>query len=254
MRLAKEHGLDSELTSFALQSSQAHMLDAAEYFEKKGAHEKAVQLYQKGGDVAKALDICFKAGAEGRATMFEVLNNIATNLSGETSPAVLARCSEFFLQHEQYEQAVKLCVAARVAAARVSLSGSPLLCFTLTLTLALARSLARARARPAPPASFSRRYVAGKRFTQAIQLCADYRVKLTDEIAESLTPPKEGEGAPKTKEERNEVLAAIARAAKKGGLYQLACKKCVDARARVARARSVSRGASFFCLARPERF
>ena len=51
------------------------------------------------------------------------------------------------------------------------------------------------------------------------------------------------------------MLAAIARAAKKGGLYQLACKKCVDARARVARARSVSPTERVsFCLARPERF
>ena len=153
IRLAKQYSLDADLMAFAIKARPSLMIDCAAYFEQRGEFEKAVQLYQKGGDVAKALDICFKAGAEGRATMFEVLNNIATNLSGETSPAVLARCAEFFLQHEQYEQAVKLCVAARVAAARVSLSGSPLLCFTLTLTLALARSLARARARPAPPAS-----------------------------------------------------------------------------------------------------
>jgi intraflagellar transport protein 140 len=184
IRLAKQYSLDADLMAFAIKARPSLMIDCAAYFEQRGEFEKAVQLYQKGGDVAKALDICFKAGAEGRATMFEVLNNIATNLSGETSPAVLARCAEFFLQHEQYEQAVKL-------------------------------------------------YVAGKRFTQAIQLCADYRVKLTDEIAESLTPPKEGEGAPKTKEERNEVLAAIARAAKKGGLYQLACKKYTEAGDRV---------------------
>jgi intraflagellar transport protein 140 len=107
MRLAKEHGLDSELTSFALQSTQAHMLDAALYFEQKGAHEKAVQLYQKGGNIPKALDLCF------RAQLFDVLRSISDELGDESSPETLARCADFFKEHGQYEKSVHLLLTGK---------------------------------------------------------------------------------------------------------------------------------------------
>ena len=34
---------------------------ACRYFEGKRQYDKAVQLYQKGGDMSRALEICFKA-------------------------------------------------------------------------------------------------------------------------------------------------------------------------------------------------
>lgn len=78
------------------------------YFESKGEFEKAVQLYQKGGDIPKALDLCFKAGSQGRTSMFEVLKNIANDLDDQTSPQTVARCAEFFIEHGQFEKAVQV--------------------------------------------------------------------------------------------------------------------------------------------------
>ena len=68
-RLAKQYSLDADLMAFAIKARPSLMIDCAAYFEQRGEFEKAVQLYQKGGDVAKALDICFKAGADGCATV-----------------------------------------------------------------------------------------------------------------------------------------------------------------------------------------
>jgi intraflagellar transport protein 140 len=107
IRLAKEHGLDTELMSFALQSTKAQMVDVAGYFEKKTENEKAVQLYQKGGEIAKALDLCF------RAQLFDVLRTIADDLGADTSPETLGRCAEFFMDHGQYEKAAHLYVTAK---------------------------------------------------------------------------------------------------------------------------------------------
>ena len=57
--------------------------------------DKAVQLYQKGGNLVRALDLCFSA------RLFDDLRSIADNLGEHTSPAILSRCAEFFMQHQQ---------------------------------------------------------------------------------------------------------------------------------------------------------
>ena len=44
------------------------------YFEEKGQYDKAVQLYQKGGNVSRALEICFKA------QLFDELRDIGSCL------------------------------------------------------------------------------------------------------------------------------------------------------------------------------
>mmetsp|Transcript_83931 Transcript_83931/g.237404 ORF Transcript_83931/g.237404 Transcript_83931/m.237404 type:complete len:1469 (+) Transcript_83931:229-4635(+) len=191
IRLAKNFGLDSELMSYAIKSRPSLMVECAVYFESKGEFEKAVQLYQKGGDIPKALDLCFKAGSQGRTSMFEVLKNIANDLDDQTSPQTVARCAEFFIEHGQFEKAVQL-------------------------------------------------FMTGKRYVRAIDLCMQHKVKLTDEMVEGLTPPKETppEGtsaadAAAMEEERLETLRALAKACKKQGAFQLACKKFTQAGDRV---------------------
>jgi len=190
IRLAKNFGLDSELMSFALKAQPALMIECAQYFEAKGEFEKAVQLYQKGGDIPKSLDLCFKAGNQGRTSMFDVLRTIASELDENANPQTVARCAEFFIEHGQFEKAVQL-------------------------------------------------FITGKRYTRAIELCVQHKVKITEEMAEGLTPPKEpatdsrGEGGVGNGDYRNEVLRSLARACKKQGSYQLACKKFTQAQDRV---------------------
>lgn len=85
---------------FALKSRPSLMLSVAEYLEERGDLEKAVQLYQKAGEVTKALDLCFRAGAgaeggqmktgggERSPAMFEALKSMMDDLGSHASPQV----------------------------------------------------------------------------------------------------------------------------------------------------------------------
>lgn len=81
---------------FALKSRPSLMVSVAEYFEEKGELEKAVQLYQKAGEVTRALELCFRVGGglrgeggrekEARTAMFEALKAMADDLGANASP------------------------------------------------------------------------------------------------------------------------------------------------------------------------
>lgn len=72
------------------------MISVAEHLEAKGELEKAVQLYQKAGEVTRALELCFRAGGEGegggsdghrgRPVMFEALKAMTDDIGTEASP------------------------------------------------------------------------------------------------------------------------------------------------------------------------
>merc|ERR1719316_1520150 len=78
------------------------MASAAQYYEQRGQHAKAVVLYQKAGYQKRALELCFSA------RLFEALRKIADDLDADSDPDVLARCAEFFMQHKQHDKAVHL--------------------------------------------------------------------------------------------------------------------------------------------------
>ncbi|XP_040922911.1 intraflagellar transport protein 140 homolog [Toxotes jaculatrix] len=108
IRLCKENGLDDQLMNLALLSNPEDMMEAACYYEEKGAHmDRAVTLYQKAGYVSKALELAFAT------QQFSALQLIAEDLNENSDPAILARCSDFFITHSQYEKAVELLVAAK---------------------------------------------------------------------------------------------------------------------------------------------
>lgn len=94
-----------QLMGFALKSRPSLMISVAEYLEDKGEIEKAVQLYQKAGEMSRALDLCFRAGGVaansgtgglhegGNPAMFEALKSMMDDLGSQASPQVKNRCS-----------------------------------------------------------------------------------------------------------------------------------------------------------------
>lgn len=121
-RLARRYELDGELLALALKSPPAQMLEAADYLYEKGEYDKAAMLYQKGGKLGKAIEMCFSA------QLFDVLQHIADQLQPDSDPALFARCGDFFLQHghpdkaagllihaKQYSRALDVCVQHDVA-------------------------------------------------------------------------------------------------------------------------------------------
>ncbi|KAF3704522.1 Intraflagellar transport protein 140 -like protein WD and tetratricopeptide repeats protein 2 [Channa argus] len=108
IRLCKENGLDDQLMNLALLSNPEDMMEAACYYEGKGSHvDRAVALYHKAGYFSKALELAFAT------QQFSALQLIAEDLDENSDPALLARCSDFFVTHSQYEKAVELLVAAK---------------------------------------------------------------------------------------------------------------------------------------------
>ncbi|KAG7227765.1 hypothetical protein INR49_013559 [Caranx melampygus] len=108
IRLCKENGLDDQLMNLALLSNPEDMMEAACYYEEKGTHmDRAVALYHKAGYVSKALELAFAT------QQFSALQLIADDLNENSDPALLARCSDFFITHSQFEKAVELLVAAK---------------------------------------------------------------------------------------------------------------------------------------------
>lgn len=179
IRLAKEHRMDADLMSFALMSTPSDMLECAAYFEARREMEKAVQLYHKGGNVAKALDLCFQA------QLFEELHHLTDELgSSNTSPAILKKCADFFIANGHYAKAVHLCLI-------------------------------------------------GNRVSEALDVCMQHGVKVTEEMAERMTPPKDdkdGASDPAVQQKRRtDVLRKLAKVCKKQGAYHLATKKYTQA-------------------------
>ncbi|KAM4526087.1 intraflagellar transport protein 140 homolog [Fundulus diaphanus] len=124
IRLCKENGLDDQLMNLALLSNPEDMMEAACYYEEKGKHmDRAVALYHKAGYVSKALELAFAT------EQFAALQLIAEELNENSDPALLTRCSDFFVQHSQYEKAVELLAAAKKYPQAVEL------CFTHNLTI-----------------------------------------------------------------------------------------------------------------------
>lgn len=57
--------------------------------------------------MSKALELAFAT------QQFSALQLIAEDLNENSDPALLARCSDFFITHYQYDKAVELLVAAK---------------------------------------------------------------------------------------------------------------------------------------------
>jgi len=102
LRLAQENGCDGDLMSLALASDPQNMSQAAKYYEQRGQPSKAVVLYQKAGNQKRALELCFNA------RLFDALRKIADDLNADSDPEILAKCAEFFMQHDKHEKAVHL--------------------------------------------------------------------------------------------------------------------------------------------------
>ncbi|KAM9305481.1 intraflagellar transport protein 140 homolog [Gastrophryne carolinensis] len=173
IRLCKENNLDDQLMNLALLSTPEDMMDSARYYEEKGDQmDRAVMLYHKSGHLSKALELAFAT------EQFGALQLIAEDLDEKSDPALLARCSDFFIQHNQFEKAVELLLAA-------------------------------------------------KKYYDALQLCLEQNLIITEDMAEKMTVSKNSKEL--SEEARRELLERIADCCMRQGNYHLATKKYTQA-------------------------
>ncbi|NWZ86043.1 IF140 protein, partial [Poecile atricapillus] len=173
IRLCKANNLDDQLMNLALLSSPEDMIEAACYYEEKGDQmDRAVMLYHKAGHFSKALELAFAT------QQFGALQLIAEDLDEKSDPALLARCSGFFIEHAQYEKAMELLLKA-------------------------------------------------KKYHEALQLCLEQNLTITEELAEKMTVSKESQDL--SEESRRELLEQIADCCMRQGNYHMATKKYTQA-------------------------
>lgn len=75
--------------------------------------------HPQAGHFSKALELAFAT------QQFVALQLIAEDLDETSDPALLARCSDFFIQHSQYERAVELLLAAKKVQGQRGLGSAP---------------------------------------------------------------------------------------------------------------------------------
>ncbi|XP_042294729.1 intraflagellar transport protein 140 homolog [Sceloporus undulatus] len=173
IRLCKENNLDDQLMNLALLSSPEDMIEAARYYEGRGEQmDRAVMLYHKAGHLSKALELAFMT------EQFGALQLIAEDLDEKSDPALLARCSDFFTEHGQYEKAVELLLAA-------------------------------------------------KKYQDALQLCLEQNLTITEDVAEKMTISKDSKEL--SEDSRRQLLEQIADCCMRQGNYHMATKKYTQA-------------------------
>ncbi|KAM4631549.1 intraflagellar transport protein 140 homolog [Discoglossus pictus] len=183
IRLCKENNLDDQLMNLALLSTPEDMMEAARYYEEKGDQmDRAVMLFHKSGHFSKAMELAFAT------EQFGALQLIAEDLDEKSDPALLARCSDFFIQHSQFEKAVELLLAA-------------------------------------------------KKYYDALQLCLEQNLVITEDMAEKMTVSKDSKEL--SEEARRELLERIADCCMRQGNYHLATKKYTQAGNKIKAMRSL---------------
>ena len=87
--------------------------------------QKSIELYNKGGNTAFALQLCFQmekdlptnspqaARSKSSVAVFDMINSIVKTLDTKTSPKVLERCAEFLISHKQFDRAMELYIVAK---------------------------------------------------------------------------------------------------------------------------------------------
>jgi intraflagellar transport protein 140 len=104
IRLAKEHKIDKELLHLALKSTEKHMNDVAEYFEKSGAIDKAIPLYAKSNSPGKAMSLCIKSNN------IVLLESIAMIMNPSKDKHLLLKAAKFLEDAGAFESAMKILV------------------------------------------------------------------------------------------------------------------------------------------------
>jgi len=105
IRLAKENNYDQQVMTMSLISSKPIMIQSAGYFEQKGKYDKAVQLYSRGGNKTRAMEL---AMAHNLAHMIE---DISSGVGEEDDPSVMKNSVSFLMQNKQYEKAVEIMIS-----------------------------------------------------------------------------------------------------------------------------------------------
>lgn len=107
-RLCKENHMTDELWDLSLVAPNQEKIECARYFQEVVLDpDRAVELYRRAGALHKAIDLCLSAGRD------EILKQVAADLDETADPALLEKCAEFFVKHEEFDKAMDMLAVAK---------------------------------------------------------------------------------------------------------------------------------------------
>ena len=80
------------------------MIQSAQYFEQKGKFDKSVQLYSRGGNKRRAMDIALSHN------LGHLIEDVASGVGDGDDPEVLKSSVSFLMQNQQYEKAIEIMI------------------------------------------------------------------------------------------------------------------------------------------------
>lgn len=104
IRLAKDGGYDQQVFAMSLTSTKNIMIQTAGYFEKKGKFDKAVQLFSRGGNKKRAMELAMKH----RLQM--AMEDLATGEGDDDDPEAMKNSVQFLLDNGQFDKAVEVMI------------------------------------------------------------------------------------------------------------------------------------------------
>lgn len=195
----------------------------ARHFESQDQIKQAIQFYTKAKKFNHGVRLAKEHG----------MDNELMTLSLEGNKKLKVQAATYFEEKEVYDKAVLLYQRGGKTPKALEL------CFRARLFDAL-RSISDDLDTDTDPALLSRcadffldnnqydkavhLFITAKQHEKALKLCLEYDCKITDKMAELMTPPKT-----MPKEERQEILLRLAQCCKDQGAYNLACKKFTQA-------------------------
>jgi len=208
----------------------AALYHLARQLEAQGQVREAVQLYSQAGGSNHAIRLARETG--------EMSQQVLGLAMHSTQPKLMVDSARHFEENGEYDQAVQLYAKAGEIQRALDL------CFKAQLFSALRDLVEMIDADSVSPEMMARcgaffmehqqhdkavhLYIKAGDRDQAIDLCFNYNILITEEMAEALTPDKipgdEGEGSV-----RSQLLFKLAKCCKRQGNYHLACKKYTQA-------------------------
>ena len=89
----------------SLQASKHNMIQCAQYFENKVKHDKAVQLFSRGGNHKRAMDLAIKHN------LTDMIENISTGVKEGYDPEVFKKSVHFMMQNRQFDKVVEIMIS-----------------------------------------------------------------------------------------------------------------------------------------------
>ncbi|EQC39856.1 hypothetical protein SDRG_02514 [Saprolegnia diclina VS20] len=214
-------------------NNRAAAYHLARQFEAHDDVGKAIQFYALSGSYGHAIRLSREHNLDGDLMQYALLSK----------PGPMLECAQYFEAKGEHEKAVALYHKGGYVAKALEL------CFQASLfdelhtiadelgaatgtSPAILSKCADFFAQNGQHAKAVPLLILAQRVPDALDMCVAHKVKITEEMAEKLTPPKPDDDPAGTKR-RNELLMKIAKCCKHQGSYHLATKKYTQAGAKL---------------------